>query len=246
MNAQPPRRTIAPFEPALDNEAPLAVFDLDGTLVDTAPDLTGALNHCLQLAGLPALHVDDVRPHAGRGARAILRLGYEMAGREADEASLTEQLPRFLERYGAHIADDSRPFPGAVEALDRLRRAGFRLAICTNKTESLAQRLLAELGLAGDFVAICGSDTFAGRKPDPVHLLGTVSLARGTAARSVMIGDTDTDMEAARRAGLRSVLVDFGYDPCPAARAKADLVVTHFREIDASALFRLMETVAAD
>ncbi|MBB3949565.1 HAD-IA family hydrolase [Aureimonas jatrophae] len=222
------------------------MFDLDGTLVDTAPDLTGALNYCLAEAGLPSLDVDAVRPHAGRGARAILQLGFSAAGITADETCLTNQLPRFLDRYNAHIADASMPFSGAVDALERLRGAGFKLAICTNKMEALARRLLVELQIAGYFSAICGSDTFAGRKPDPVHLLGTVSLAGGSAPVSIMVGDTDTDMEAARRAGLRSVLVDFGYDPCPAAHEKADLVVSRFSEIDASTLLRLIETVSAD
>lgn len=246
MNALPPRLHSATAAIERSDAIPLVVFDLDGTLVDTAPDLTDALNHCLGKAGLPAVDIDDVRPHAGHGARAILRLGYELAGCVADECVITDALPRFLAHYEAHIADTSRPFPGVVDALAELRSAGFRLAICTNKTERLARKLLAELGLASSFVAVCGSDTFAGRKPDPVHLLGTVALAGGNTARSVMIGDTDTDMEAAARAGMRSILVDFGYAPCPTARAKADLIVADFRRIDARAVLSLMETAAAN
>lgn len=240
MNAIPPRPSLLSTTAASPGDAVLVVFDLDGTLVDTAPDLSGALNHCLELAELPTLSVEALRPHAGRGARAMLEEGYRQGGRIADESELRHAVPLFLAHYEAHIADASRPFPGAVDALDRLAAAGLQLAVCTNKTEALARRLLEALGLDDRFAAICGSDSFAGRKPDPVHLLGTLALAAGTAARSVMVGDTDTDIEAARRAGLASVLVDFGYDPCPLARAKAGRIVSSFEALDAGLIHDLL------
>lgn len=210
---------------------PVAVFDLDGTLVDTAPDLAGSLNHCLRLAGLAETSVERIRPLAGKGARAMLIEAYRWAGVEPSPEVLTQQFECFLAYYADHIAVSSRPYPGAVEALGRLDKAGFRLVICTNKTERLARLLLKELQLDGRFVAICGADTFAGRKPDPVHLLGSITAAGGYPIDSVMIGDSDTDLEAAERIGIPSVLVAFGYDGDDQARSKATRVIEHFDEL---------------
>lgn len=211
--------------------ATTVAFDLDGTLVDTAPDLSAALDHCLASAGLPPMPFAGLRPLAGRGARAMLAGGYAHAGRTASDSELTEQTERFLAHYAAHVADRSRPYPGAVAALDRLAGAGARLAVCTNKTEALARLLLETLGLAGRFLAICGADTFAERKPHPAHLSGTVATAGGDLARTVLVGDTDTDMEAARRLGVPGVLMLFGYDADADARAKAAVCLRHFDEL---------------
>ncbi|WP_279479854.1 HAD hydrolase-like protein [Aureimonas sp. SK2] len=221
-------------------EGATVVFDLDGTLVDTAPDLTGALNHCLASAGLPATTLEAVRPQAGHGARAMLTAAYARAGVEFDADNLARQTDRFLTFYGEHIAVASTLFPGALETLDRMTHAGATLAVCTNKTEALAIRLLGELGLATRFAAICGADTFIARKPDPVHLSGTIALAGGRPDCAVMVGDTDTDIEAARRLGLPSILLGFGYDADAAAREKATAVVSHFDEIDVRLVERLL------
>ncbi|ALN73101.1 hypothetical protein M673_10240 [Aureimonas sp. AU20] len=210
---------------------PTVVFDLDGTLVDTAPDLAASLNHCLSRVGLPPLPLDVVRPHAGHGAQAMLREAYRLAARPLSTEELAEQTRCFLAHYEAHIAVESALFPGGLAMLDRLAQAGLRLAICTNKTEHLARRLLDEMGLAARFAAICGADTFSARKPDPVHLLGTVERAGGEVGSAIMVGDTDTDIQAARAAGLPSILVLFGYDPGPTARSGASRSIERFADL---------------
>ncbi|GGD17917.1 HAD-IA family hydrolase [Aureimonas glaciei] len=218
---------------------PIAVFDLDGTLVDTAPDLTASLNVCLEAEGLAPATLAAIRPHAGHGARAMLRHAYGQAGVALSEADTLRQLERFLGHYAGHIADRSRPFPGAVEALDRLAAAGYRLAVCTNKTEALARLLLEALGLDQRFAAICGADTFPARKPDPRHLLGTIDRARGRAERALMIGDTATDTDAAIAATVPCVLLDFGYAPDARAKADADVVIAHFDHLTVDLADRL-------
>jgi phosphoglycolate phosphatase len=218
---------------------PIAVFDLDGTLVDTAPDLTASLNVCLEAEGLAPATLDAIRPHAGHGARVMLQYAYGQAGVALSEADTLRQLERFLGHYAGHIADRSRPFPGAVEALDRLAAAGYRLAVCTNKTEALAQLLLETLGLDQRFAAICGADTFPARKPDPRHLLGTIDRARGRAERALMIGDTATDTDAAIAATVPCVLLDFGYAPDARAKAAADVVIPHFDHLTVDLADRL-------
>lgn len=212
----------------------VAVFDLDGTLVDTAPDLAASLNHCLAAAGMDAVPLELVRPHAGHGARVMLREAYGWDGRFLGETEGAEQLARFLAHYEQNIAVQSRPFPGVVEAMNRLAGGGFTLAICTNKHERLAILLLSELGLADRFQAICGADTFARRKPDPIHLTGTIEKSGGKPAGSIMIGDTITDIATARAAGIASVLVDFGYAPDPEARAGATAVIDDYARLDAA------------
>ena len=134
--------------------APVAVFDLDGTLVDTAPDLAASLDHCLRAARLSPISLDLVRPHAGHGARVMLTEAYRRNGRDISEPEMEEQVARFLEYYAAHIAVASQPFDGVEAALDRLAAAGFTLAVCTNKPEYLANGLLGELGLAARFAAV--------------------------------------------------------------------------------------------
>ncbi|RIY03579.1 HAD family hydrolase [Aureimonas flava] len=223
-------------------EGVTVVFDLDGTLVDTAPDLTGALNHCLLAADIAETTLEAVRPQAGHGARAMLAAAYARAGRSADEEELAGQTRRFLAFYCEHIAVASTPFAGAVESLDRMAEAGATLAVCTNKTEALAARLLRELGLAARFAAVCGADTFVARKPDPAHLAGTIARAGGNVHRAVMVGDTDTDMEAALRLDVPSILVGFGYDADRAARRKATAIVSHFDEIDVAFVDRLVRS----
>lgn len=219
---------------------PIAVFDLDGTLVDTAPDLWASLNVCLASAGMPATTLDVMRPHAGHGAMPMLQKAYEHAGRPLGEREAAEQFDRFLAHYEAHIADASRPFPGVVAAMDRLQAAGYVLAVCTNKRERHSVLLLEALGLAGRFAAICGADTFARRKPDPVHLLGTIERSGAKAAEAVMIGDTSTDTDAAAACGVPAILVDFGHAPDARARAEAAAIVTDYAELDAALCAKLI------
>ena len=172
----------------------IAVFDLDGTLVDTAPDLAASLNHCLAAAGMAPMPLDVVRPHAGHGAKVMLREAYRRDGRDLDETEMRDQVTRFIAYYQDHIADQSRLFPGVLESMDRLEAAGMRLAVCTNKYERLAGLLLNALAVADRFAAICGADTFARRKPDPLHLHETIALAGG---RSDLSGPGIADVRPA-------------------------------------------------
>lgn len=219
---------------------PTAVFDLDGTLVDTAPDLAASLNACLADAGLRESSLEEVRPHAGHGARIMLQQAYGRGGHPLGEAELERQMARFLDHYEAHIADHSRPFPGVLAAMDRLEAAGYVLAVCTNKYERLSRHLLAALGLEGRFAAVCGSDTFARRKPDPMHLLGTIERAGGNRRAAFIVGDTVTDIDAAVAAAIPSVLVDFGYAPDERARAAASIVIADYASLDAALADRLI------
>jgi phosphoglycolate phosphatase len=234
-----PRNAI---KPPLDQETempqPIAVFDLDGTLVDTAPDLANSLNACLLGAGLAPSTLDDVRPHAGHGARLMLQHAYGRAGHPLMEDEMARQLAVFLAHYEAHIADLSRPLPGVVDAMDRLSAAGYVLAVCTNKTERLSIKLLDALGLSDRFAAICGADTFAGRKPDPRHLLGTIDRAGGGPA--FLVGDTATDTDAAIAAAIPCALVDFGYAPDARARADAAVILSDYATLDAALADRLV------
>ena len=235
--AAPPTATAFPDDGSQATTAkrdlpPLAVFDLDGTLVDTAPDLAESLNHCLSSVGLARLELEIVRPHAGHGAKAMLREAYALAGRDLTEVELDAQVERFVAYYADHIAIGSSPFPGALAALDRLEAAGWRLAVCTNKYERLAVKLLDELGLAPRFAAICGADTFARRKPDPLHLTETIARAGGAVSNAVMIGDTDTDIDTAINAGVPSILVAFGYAPEARARDGASAIIDSYDRLD--------------
>jgi phosphoglycolate phosphatase len=206
------------------------VFDLDGTLVDTAPDLTHALNYALVRAGQAPVSAETVRSLVGMGARVMIEEGLRRAGVTGD---LESMLGDFLVHYEANIAVESRPFPGAVEALDRLKGEGAGLAICTNKRVSLSRRLLQELELEGYFGAVAGRDTFPVAKPDPRHLTGAIRLAGGDPARAIMVGDSGVDVRAAKAASVPVVLVSFGYaGPAPSTAPEA--VIDHFDELHAS------------
>ena len=212
---------------------PLAIFDLDGTLLDTAPDLTGALNRILGEEGLGPVDPAVVRSNVGHGARAILAAGFRLAGEPADEARIERLVPRYLEIYTAAIAAETRPFPGLVPVLDALSAAGVRLAVCTNKRHGPAVRLLEALGLAPRFAAIVGGDSLPVRKPDPGHILGTMDRAGGHPAATVMIGDSDADILAARGAGIKVVACRFGYSPVPVERFSPDAIIDGYGELPA-------------
>jgi len=209
------------------------VFDLDGTLVDTAPDLSNALNHVLTARGHDPVPAAAVREAVGRGARAMIEEALERAATQDD---VDRMLADFLVHYEANIATESRPFPGAMAALERLSSAGARLAVCTNKRESLTRMLLQALELQDYFAATAGRDTFGVSKPDPGHLLGVIAAAGGTASRAVMVGDSAVDIAAARGAGVPSILVTFGYCPPPPEGPHADAVIEHFDGLEEAAL----------
>lgn len=207
------------------------VFDLDGTLVDTAPDLINALNHVLDREGLPAVPLHAARNMIGAGARKLIERGLEAEGRAATIDEVTRMTTDFIDYYAAHIADESRPFEGLERALDELEAQGHLLAVCTNKLEWLSMRLLDRLGLSSRFAAICGADTFGVAKPDPAFLRETVTRAGGRLPAAIMVGDAGTDIGVARRAGVPVIGVGFGYTDVPIVELKPDRLIHHMSEL---------------
>ena len=214
--------------------ARIVVFDLDGTLVDTAPDLIDALNYVLDREGLPPVPLQSARNMIGAGARKLIERGLELEGRVASVEDISRLTADFIDYYAAHIADASRPFEGLESALDDLAAQGFRFAVCTNKLEWLSKLLLDRLGLSSRFSAICGADTFGVSKPDPAILQQTVARAGGRLASTVMVGDAGTDVGVARRANVPVVGVDFGYTDVPMADLKPDRLIGHMRDLPAA------------
>jgi phosphoglycolate phosphatase len=219
--------------------APTVVFDLDGTLVDTAPDLIATLNTILGREGLPPVAFKAARNMVGGGARSMIERGLAAAGRPLVATDVERMCAQFIDHYAAHIADRSRPFPGVEAALAELARRGCRLAVCTNKLEWLSLKLLGALGLADRFAAICGADTFGVQKPDAAILHGTVARAGGRLEAAVMVGDSITDIAVARAAGIAVIAVDFGYSETPVAELAPDRIVSSFERIP-EAVFALL------
>ena len=207
------------------------VFDLDGTLIDTAPDLIATLNVLLGEEGVAALPLAAARTMIGRGARALIARGFEAAGAPADGATLDRLFERFIAHYRDNIAVLSRPFPGVIETLDVLDAAGARLAVCTNKRTDLSLALLDALHLRRRFAAVVGADAAPAAKPDPRHLTVTIDRAGGRIDRAVMVGDSASDLGAARAAGVPVILVSFGYTDVPAADLGADLLIDRYEQL---------------
>jgi len=214
--------------------SPVIAFDLDGTLVDTAPDLISTLNAVFADEGIPPVGFDDARAMIGGGVKALIERGLAAQGMPYTPADLDQLYNVYLERYSAHIVDHSRPFPGLGSALDRMASQGFRFAVCTNKLEWLSVRLLDALDLSWRFAAICGQDTFGIAKPDPDMLRRTVLRAGGKPAEAIMVGDSATDIDTARAAGVPVIAVDFGYTEIPVTLLGADRVISHFDELAAT------------
>ncbi|VTZ48989.1 Phosphoglycolate phosphatase [Methylocella tundrae] len=210
---------------------PLLVFDLDGTLADTAVDLVSTLNALLTREGLAAIPFQDARSMVGAGAKALLQRGLKANGVEVDEIKLDQLFSDYLLHYEEHIADDSVLYPGVTAALDRFEEAGWSFAVCTNKIEGPSVLLLTALGVAERFKAICGKDTFAVSKPDGGALLHTIAKAGGDPRRAIMVGDSKTDIETARNAEVPVVAVNFGYTDLPVETFKPDRVIAHFDEL---------------
>lgn len=207
---------------------PLLVFDLDGTLAETAGDLIGTLNVILAREGVAALPLAEARFLLGAGARALIQRGFAQQQVPLTPERLQKLFEDFLVHYEAHIADESQLFPGVVAALDRFAAAGWAFAVCTNKIEHPARKLLAALGVADRFRAIVGQDTFGAPKPDPRVLAQTIAAAGGDPARAIMVGDSRTDIDTARALGVPVVAVDFGYTDRPVADFAPDRVISHF------------------
>jgi phosphoglycolate phosphatase len=211
--------------------APLLVFDLDGTLVDTAPDLVDTLNVVFASEGLPTVPYDQARMMIGGGAQAMLVRGLEADGRAVTPQLMDRLFADYIAHYTNHIADRSRPFPGVIDALDALALRGHRFAVCTNKLERLSVLLLRALDLADRFAVICGQDTFGIQKPDPEMLRRTIAAAEGASGDAIMIGDSETDIRTAQAAGIPIVAVDFGYSERPVAEFTPDCVISHFTQL---------------
>lgn len=211
---------------------PLLVFDLDGTLAETAGDLVRALNAVVEPEGLRSTSLADARHMVGAGAKALIRRAYAAQERALSDADLERLFQAFLVYYEAHICEESTLFPGVVAALDRLEAQGFAFAVCTNKIEHPARKLLAALGIADRFRAICGQDTFAVAKPDPRILTMTVAQAGGALGDAIMVGDSAADIASAKAAGVPVIAVDFGYTDRPVSELGPDRIISHFDALD--------------
>jgi phosphoglycolate phosphatase len=204
------------------------VFDLDGTLAETAPDLIDALNHVLAQDGIAPTPVEAARSMLGAGGRALIERGFARAGLSLSPQRLDALFIDFLEFYNAHIADKSTLFPGVEACLDRCAAAGWALAVCTNKLEHSSNLLLKKLGVIERFAFVCGQDTFGVAKPDPKPLVETVRRCGGEIGSSIMVGDSVTDIRTARAAGMPVIAVDFGYTDVPVTELGPDKVISHF------------------
>jgi phosphoglycolate phosphatase len=210
------------------------VFDLDGTLVETAPDLIRATNHVLALIGETPVAPAQIRPSISFGGRGMIVRALEIKNLRLSEAEIDRLLEHFLSHYAENIAVESHPFPGLEAALDRLASEGARLAVCTNKREGMSRLLLETLGLANRFAAIAGRDTFPVYKPDPGHLTGAIRLAGGDPRLAVMIGDSETDVRTARAAGVPVIGVPFGYTDIPMRELGPDALLEHYDDLVAT------------
>jgi phosphoglycolate phosphatase len=219
--------------------APTVVFDLDGTLVDSAPDLVATLNTVFAHEGLPPVPYYTARNLVGGGARSLIERSLRAEGRSLATTEIDRLVKEFIEYYASHIADRSRPFPALEAALDELGAAGCRLAVCTNKLEWLSVRLLDALGLSKRFVAVCGADTFGLRKPNPDFLRRTIARAGGELTHAVMVGDSISDIATARAARVPIIAVDYGYTETPVAELGADRMISALTELP-SAVFDLL------
>jgi phosphoglycolate phosphatase len=219
---------------------PTIVFDLDGTLIDTAPDLLDSLNHSLEAGGLARAEAAALKGFIGYGGKVMIEKAYAAQ----QKALATEEHDRlyalFVEHYNGAMPGRSLPYPGVIEALDRFEAAGYIMAVCTNKFEAMAVRLLTALGMAHRFVTITGQDTFAFRKPDPRHLLETIAKAGGDPANAVMVGDSRTDIDTAKAAGVPVVAVDFGYTERHVREFEPSVIISHFEELTLDLARRLV------
>lgn len=219
--------------------APTVVFDLDGTLVDSAPDLVATVNTVFAREGLPPVAYETARNLVGGGARSLIERSLRAEGRKLRVGEVDRLVKEFIAHYAAHIADRSRPFPGLEATLDELGAVGCRFAVCTNKLEWLSVRLLDALGLSKRFVAICGADTFGLRKPNPEFLRRTIARAGGEIGYAVMVGDSGTDVATARAAGVPVIAVDYGYTEAPVAELGPERVISALSELP-SGVFELL------
>lgn len=210
---------------------PTIVFDLDGTLVDSNRDLVPALNRTTAHDGLPPISRADVGHVVGQGALMMIKRAFDFHSTPLSENRHKELLPIFLENYEAHIADETVYYEGVLKALDDLAERDWILAVCTNKYEHLARKLLDILGGTERFSAITGGDTFPLKKPDPSHIVETIKLAGGDPSNAVMVGDSINDIDAALAANIPVIAVNFGYSDVPVEQLNPTKIISHFDEL---------------
>lgn len=210
----------------------LLIFDLDGTLVDSVPDLTASLNEVLRARGHAPLTVAEVKPMIGDGVPVLVARGFAARGAGPDEAEAA--MPRYTEIYEANATNTSRPFPGVAETLADLRLAGYRTAVCSNKPQRACEIMLRGLGIAGLFDGVAGGDRFAVHKPHPGHLLSLIEALGGDAARAAMIGDSENDAASAHAAGLPLFLMSYGYARGDVHALGARRVLERFGDLSAA------------
>ena len=213
----------------MTNPKPIILFDLDGTLIDSAPDLVGTLNIILKRHGRSTLTISAVKKLVGNGARALLERGFKETGAPAE--NLDALTVEFIETYVPNCAVLSRPFSGVIETLDTFANSGYRMAVCTNKPQAPSETILIELGLMQYFEVVVGGDFFPMRKPDPQHLLGALQLMDAPENPAIMVGDSYNDVASARNAGMPVIVVTYGYTTTPAHELGGDILVDHFSDI---------------
>ncbi len=211
--------------------APTIIFDLDGTLVDTAPDLLAALNFVLRGAGHRTIDDQEIRKLVGFGVRRLFERAFEMTGTVVPEVEMAEHHDAFLRHYRANIAVKSRPFPQVAETLEALVGDGAALGVCTNKAHDLTELLLEELNMTHHFGSVIGAGLKPYLKPDPRHLLDVVAALKGDAARAVMVGDSAVDVNTAKAANIPVILMSYGYRVEPAHALGADAISDDFAEV---------------
>lgn len=216
------------------SKQPIVVFDLDGTLVDSAPDLLDSLNACLDKSGIETVSSGNLRKLIGQGGRVMIERALAARDISPEPQYVDRLVDIFLQHYSQNIPGKTRYFSGVASALDALQQAGCLLAVCTNKYEHLARLLLHAIDSPDRYAAICGGDTFAWRKPDPRHILSTIKKAGGDAARAVIVGDSAADIHAAKAAGIPVIAVDFGYTDIPVEQLEPTAVISSFFQLTES------------
>ncbi|OWV86693.1 phosphoglycolate phosphatase [Rhizobium sp. R72] len=223
----------------------LIVFDLDGTLLDTHTDLVESINHTIAELGIAPVSYGDLTYLVGHGAKVMIERACGLRGHPLSQEQLPALLDRFIAHYANNMPGHTLPYPGLIEAMNQLKSAGCKLAVCTNKLEGLARSLIEKLELIHYFDAITGGDTFAVRKPDAQHLLGTIERAGGDFRNTVMIGDSVNDILVARNAGVPSIAVPFGYSDVPVETLGPTRMITHFNELTPALVYELIAGFAA-
>ncbi len=211
--------------------AQVLLCDLDGTLIDSAPDLAAAVGELLARQGRPPLTVEVIKTMIGDGVAKLVERAFAATGGTPSAAELAALVSRYMPLYESRMTELTRPYPGTIEALRALKDAGWRLAVCTNKPEAPSREIVAALGFGGLFEAVAGGDSLPVRKPDPGHLLGLLGRMGADPAAAIMLGDSQNDVLAAARAGLPAIVVAHGYGRVPVHELGAEVVIESFSEL---------------